>query len=1037
MKKILIYGFYLLGAAALLAGCIKDEVADPAPVSGEKLTLQMPDAQEVAITRAATEMECKISSMYLLVYRSNSLVHKQLIASALVTGNGTAQPSVDLDYKVRTGDKVYVVANYSASIGTSLQELGTGTTENDLSALLVYTNPINRRLTPSAEMQPLYGSVTWSAGSNVCTLVRSRARVSVALDDSGLFSGKTLTYILAGAPEKTSMEVVYNTTAQKYEIPNVDGLGGTWNTEADIDNIIPLTYAIYCAPYPISTDAGGVSVDKNTFDKRRTSLILCATDASDVKEYYRLDFSKQLASTTILGDASNEYLDIDPNTHYAFRIESVKSGGYTTAAEAWKNPGSNIEYTVTVSGDGWKSSTSNGQYLVRSDRDTVFVLKNMAAASDLVRFACQMPDAGQKPGGDLPGSVDTQIVSLVGSDKKTPIPVENMQLCKSDGTPVADNTFDFSGETIPAEGYRLKYISGASMPTGQIFVKVRYGNIDHYIPLAHVVFSVNMPTTSFTYEGKADNTLRIMSYHIPSGQAGYFPCSWTTEFSVDGGETWTDSAPDMIPGFPKNGPGSNPAKPTEFPYAYTFDVAARIPAVGNPHNVTLQTTKPVNGVYDLSTKGGMEAMNTANCYVINAPGTYKLPLVYGNAIKNNDPNGSAYTSTSGGSYILKTFVNHLDAAIGDPYISNNANCAPYDACLIWQDAEGLVQEVTLMDDRQNISFEVPQSTIRQGNAIVAVRDASGRVMWSWHIWVTDYRLDDDLKTVTNYQNVQYNFLPVNIGWCDAETLTYAARSVMVRFTQARTGFTQVFEIGQEAHVDTHTGNQPYFQFGRKDPMLPGIRKSAGPVGDKACYPGEGYAFDMSGEGKVSIGTAIRNPHVFYNYGASDAITDWCATSYYNVWSANNSVTTGNDDKVVKTIYDPSPVGYCVPASNAFTGFTYNGQSVSGAYHGSRYNSPYTSDSEVIANFGWEFYCNKMQGAGVFDPSGGTIFYSASGYRSHTDGTVYNVGSSGYCWSAVPYSLSYGRGLYFYSAQVDPWYNYYRSYGFAVYPVQEK
>ena len=35
MKKILIYGFYLLGAAALLAGCIKDDVAAPAPVSGD------------------------------------------------------------------------------------------------------------------------------------------------------------------------------------------------------------------------------------------------------------------------------------------------------------------------------------------------------------------------------------------------------------------------------------------------------------------------------------------------------------------------------------------------------------------------------------------------------------------------------------------------------------------------------------------------------------------------------------------------------------------------------------------------------------------------------------------------------------------------------------------------------------------------------------------------------------------------------------------------------------------------------------------
>ena len=30
----------------------------------------------------------------------------------------------------------------------------------------------------------------------------------------------------------------------------------------------------------------------------------------------------------------------------------------------------------------------------------------------------------------------------------------------------------------------------------------------------------------------------------------------------------------------------------------------------------------------------------------------------------------------------------------------------------------------------------------------------------------------------------------------------------------------------------------------------------------------------------------------------------CATSYYNVWSADNTLTTGNDNKVVKTVYDP-------------------------------------------------------------------------------------------------------------------------------------
>ncbi len=35
-----------------------------------------------------------------------------------------------------------------------------------------------------------------------------------------------------------------------------------------------------------------------------------------------------------------------------------------------------------------------------------------------------------------------------------------------------------------------------------------------------------------------------------------------------------------------------------------------------------------------STRGGQTASNTANCYLVHAPGTYTLPLVYGNAIKD-------------------------------------------------------------------------------------------------------------------------------------------------------------------------------------------------------------------------------------------------------------------------------------------------------------------------------------------------------------------------------------------------------------------
>ena len=64
------------------------------------------------------------------------------------------------------------------------------------------------------------------------------------------------------------------------------------------------------------------------------------------------------------------------------------------------------------------------------------------------------------------------------------------------------------------------------------------------------------------------------------------------------------------------------------------------------------------------------------------------------------------------------------------------------------------------------------------------------------------------------------------------------------------------------------------------------------------------------------------------------------------------------------------------------------------------------------------------------------FFPASGCRNYSTGTVNGVGSSGYFWSAVPHSTSYGRYLSFYSSSISPLNNNYRSSGFAVRPVQE-
>lgn len=568
-------------------------------------------------------------------------------------------------------------------------------------------------------------------------------------------------------------------------------------------------------------------------------------------------------------------------------------------------------------------------------------------------------------------------------------------------------------------------IAGSQWPMGR--------TVTYRISTSSIVITPTFTVTApadFTYAGGSKN-YSVTSYAAvsrPGDATRTVPVAWTAEFVEDDGSGGYNviARPEWLTAFTASGNGGTSA--TTFPAT----AMAQQGVTSNAHNEVLQSAAPVSGTYDLSTKGGTTAMNTANCYAINAPGSYSLPLVYGNAIKEGNENFSAYL------FSPQKFVNHLDMAIGNPYIYNNANCTPDDAVLVWQDEENLVTNVRLSPDKHNLIFDVPQATIKQGNAIVAVRDTDSRIMWSWHIWVTDFvpGLDptveeryDPVKTprdkvVTNYQGAQYTFMGANIGWCDAGTTTYDDRSVKVRFTQAETGSTQVITLTQASHSVVNSGNQTYFQFGRKDPMLGAIRDVNGSTVDKTFYSGS-YSFDKSGTGKVTIGTSIQKPHVFFNYGSAKP-QDWSATTYNNLWHISGP----------KTIYDPSPVGYQLPLQDAFKGFTYNGNYVSGNYFLSRFNSPYTSTTDYTDNFGWEFYCNKMTGEGSYDTAGGTIFFPALCYRHRENGSVNLLGDTGYYWAASPFSNDEGYSLFFTGTSIWP-VNNGRTSGFAVRPVREK
>ena len=552
-------------------------------------------------------------------------------------------------------------------------------------------------------------------------------------------------------------------------------------------------------------------------------------------------------------------------------------------------------------------------------------------------------------------------------------------------------------------------IKGTSWPVGKtVTYKISSSSINWSYTL-----TVSGPA-DFTYTG-GTQPYSVTSYR-ENTKGVQEAAPWTAQYSVDNGVSWTDTRPEWLTAFTASGAGGTSAQP------YDATVSVQTGTDTSPHTTALQNATAkgtADTPYNLSnqTDGGPTDENTANCYVVSAPGYYSFPLVYGNALKNRSTNESAYKTGNTGSNILSNFINHTGAGISDPYIANNNGCTPAKAELVWQDVMDLVTDIKYNagSNGGNISFKVDRFSIQQGNAVIAIKDASNNVLWSWHIWVTDENIDNVIE-VTNYQNVKYNIMPVNLGWCDDDVTTYAERSCKVRFTAGDAS--KEVTIRQVSASITIRGNHPYYQWGRKDPLRPsnGLANT-----NKTWYDKNGTssqsnpATENFSAGVTCIMNYILKPDVMQNQVSGD-------NAYANLWSVDNTVYTANDNPVVKTVYDPSPVGFKLPPGNVFTGFTTTGGSTSTS---SEINGTWSSSSLK----GWNFYTDSSKSK--------TIFFPASGYRYRSNGMVSNVSSDGFYWSAVPSSPTKGHYLYFSSLEVIPLStSNYRAVGFGVRSCQE-
>lgn len=478
------------------------------------------------------------------------------------------------------------------------------------------------------------------------------------------------------------------------------------------------------------------------------------------------------------------------------------------------------------------------------------------------------------------------------------------------------------------------------------------------------------------YTGGSRSYTVLSRYTDPSGAIS--PVKWTaTLLDTDGNPTTT--LPDWIEKFTTEGSDSTDASlTTALPDPVFLEMSdhTRIMRHASDINTTSGHTP-----YNLSsTTGAATVETTANCYLINAPGVYSLPLVYGNAVKEGTANPGAYTSTithttAHNRQVLYQFINHLGNEITDPYIYNNSGCTPDHAKLVWEDHLNIVRDVKLSSDGHNIEFNIPASSFRQGNALVAVCDADGNIMWSWQLWLTDHTMEGSWQEIVSDVETEY-ISANNLGRIYAGDRTeFQAKKATVRLTQTDvpdglTPLTLDITLTQQGKIIYTEDCYTIYQWGRKDAII--SQHDSYYDADHNEYSSATLpTMTIPSTHKEMIVSSILHPATFFV--GDDSSLRGLSPYYVNLWSIDELPSSGHiQPQNVKTIYDPSPAGSKLAVGNAFQTLT----TLTGTY-----------DEATMT-------------VTVTAPGGEEITFPLLGHRNGASSVEMAMGTHGQTWTSV-------------------------------------
>ena len=341
---------------------------------------------------------------------------------------------------------------------------------------------------------------------------------------------------------------------------------------------------------------------------------------------------------------------------------------------------------------------------------------------------------------------------------------------------------------------------------------------------------------------------------------------------------------------------------TEYSYAVSFSHTG-IPT--NDKRVTYIDPVPASENND-------NPVPTANCFMVAPGGGFCFdPLVYqSDGTEKTNETLKGWCQGGGIVKVKLLWQTKEDGDIGEPVmgIVNSAEDHTNIVDIKRTDGTAVGQNPVTDKGQCRIYCRVAPGTTG-GSGVIAAYDSSDKILWSWHVWVTDYHPD-----ATGNVDVQEPLTKRKLKF------TYGnhsdQRPMMDRDLGAMAGYAKAPTLD----VEKFKAHGFQYQWGRKDPYPSSysnkpIKKVNLPakitepiVGIMSLYGSDGVKFlpfDPAFSGQASYQTAYRNPLTAYKPSGEYWFTGDVTSSISGAWAT------------VKTVHDPCPAGWRVAKAEEY------------------------------------------------------------------------------------------------------------------------